>query len=274
MHNESLYKVSILLKTFLRDAYLSETVAACVDVLPEVTLIVVDDGDFPVKKLQAYDLLKTQGHTVLTVPFDSGFGYKSNVGAAACKTEYLLIGADDFDFRPPFVRAGIEKMAGLLDAEPGLAVACGDVAGGGHLGSYQFNLTDEGTRIIESKISLDDPQVAGGVLYHRCDLSRNYLLLRSSILGPNKVRWDDDVKIGGGEHGAFFLDVKRAGHKVAYIPDAIISEQSGKATDPRYGFYRGRARRPQRECFEHRGILEYITPGGGHDYDARNGVPR
>jgi hypothetical protein len=94
-------------------------------------------------------------------------------------------------------------------------------------------------------------------------------MVRSKALGfaKGQIHWDDDVKIGGGEHGAWFTDAMRAGFKTAFVPSATISEITGLPTDPRYGQYRGRARRPQRECFDHRGIREYWTGNGGCDYN-------
>jgi hypothetical protein len=38
------------------------------------------------------------------------------------------------------------------------------------------------------------------------------------------LHWDGEVKIGGGEHGALFIDAKRLGYGVAVVPEAIIYE--------------------------------------------------
>ena len=47
--------------------------------------------------------------------------------------------------------------------------------------------------------------------FYEVDLTVNFRLIRREVFG--KVRWDDDVKIGGGEHGKRFwmlnmLDLK------------------------------------------------------------------
>ncbi len=270
-------KISVLVKTFLRDDYLYETVNTLESNFPEVQMIIVDDGDSTPKKRALYDRLRAAGHQAHITQFDTGFGFKSNVGVRADKREYMLVGSDDFDFRQNFARPGLERMASFLDDEPGYAIAGGDVVGGGHTGFYEFYLHDYGSKIVEEPIHRDQPkQTIHGVVYHDCDLTRNYVLVRSNILGygPTQVHWDDDVKIGGGEHGAFFLDVQRAGHRVAFLPDSRIAEQTGKPMDVRYHTFRGRARRPQRECFAHRGILQYWTGNGGCDYDATKGVPQ
>lgn len=268
-----LNRVDVVIKTFLRDAYLYETIDTLLEQYPEVRMIIVDDSDNlnTSTKRHRYEQLKQDGHSVVTTHFDSGFGFKSNVGIRNSVRPYVLIGADDFNFRLPFVRPGLERMASFLDDEPDYSIAGGDVVGGGHTGHYEFYLHDFGTRVVEEPIRRDrTKQTNSGVIYLDCDLTRNYKLIRRSILGwgDKQVHWDDDVKIGGGEHGSFFLDVKRAGHRTAFLPDSQISEQTGKPTDVRYSSFRGRARRPQRECFEHRGILQYWTGNGGCDYDA------
>lgn len=244
-------------------------------------MIIIDDGDMNAKKDEIYRHLQGGGHIIAKCHFDAGFGYKSNVGIKACERPYLLIGSDDFNFHG--ARPGMERMSTFLDDCPEYSVAGGDVVGGGHTGRYEFFLVDEGSRVTEVPIPAPpqgERMTVHGCRYFDCDLTRNYCLIRREILGwgSNQVHWDDDVKIGGGEHGAFFTDVKRAGHRVAFLPDSQISEQAGRPTDRRYPAMRARARRPQRECFEHRGILEWkhTNPNGsvGWDYDARNGVPK
>lgn len=255
-----LEKVSILLKTFLRDQHLCDAINGVMTSMPEAQMIVVDDGeqDQFSPKQRMYERLRGLGHIVIVMPFDSGFGAKSNAGAAACERPYLLIGSDDFDFRPRSVREGIERLVSILEHAPEIAVASGRVNGY----PYEGWLRDRGDRIIEEYIKFDQPRQAGGVQYHLCNLTVNYSLIRRSILGPGKIEWDDDVKIGGGEHGAQFVKIKRAGHAVAWVPGVNICEQQGKPTDVRYQAFRGRARQPGRLAFQKLGIKEYVCFGG------------
>lgn len=259
-YQPDLASVSILIKTFLRDLHLEETVTAIIETMPEAELIVVDDGDAELskRKEKLYDALRWGGQRVIMLPFDSGFGYKSNRGVQEASRPYILIGSDDFDFRPPSVRQGIEQLVAVLDGAPDIAIASGRV----NDYPYEGWLRDHGDRIVEEYIDFKDPREANGVTYHLCNLTVNYSLIRRSIFGPEKIHWDDDVKIGGGEHGAFFVDVMRARHKVAYVPGVNITEQAQKPTDPRYGGFRGRASQPGRPCFTRRGIKEYVMFGG------------
>ena len=254
-----LTNVSILLKTFLRDRYLFETVRVIENEMPDAQMIIVDDGDFTAHKRSLYHRLRQNGHVCLETAFDTGFGFKSNLGAAACNRPYLLIGSDDFDFRG--VRPGIEKLVKVLDAD------VADIASGRVRNNpYEGWLIDNGLgEIRERYIAFEKPQTVDGVRYHKCELTVNFSLIRRSILGPDKIHWDNDVKIGGGEHGAFFVDVKRAGHRVVYVEGVNINEQPEQLTDPRYGAFRGRARQPERPCFSRRGIKQYYCFDGTAD---------
>lgn len=261
MYQPDLSKVSVMVKTFLRDQHLFEAIAGIRETMPDVRMIIVDDGDSSPRKSQMYSELRLRGHVAIEMPFDSGFGAKSNAAIEPSQERpYLLVGSDDFDFRPSFVRQGIERLVSVLDGAQ-VDIASGRVNGN----RYEGWLEDYGSRIVERYINLDNPQQANGVTYHRCDLTVNYSLIRSRILGvgDRQVHWDNDVKIGGGEHGAFFVDVKRAGRAVAYVPGVDIREQAGKPVDIRYPTFRGRAAAdPKRPCFARRGIREYVCFGG------------
>ncbi len=262
LYQPDLSKIAISIKTFLRDAQLEYAMAGILYTMPEAQIIVADDGEPSARKYALYESLRKQGHLVIELPFDSGFGRKSNEITAACHREYILIASDDFDFRPLSVRQGIEKLVAVLDGDSALAIASGRVNGN----RYEGYLRDYGDRIVEEYITLDRPQHVNGVTYHRCNLTVNYSLIRAGILGPEKIHWDGEVKIGGGEHGAFFVDVMRAGHGVAWVPGVDIREQETRTVDPRYAVFRGRARQPGRPCFARRGIKEYTCFGGSIEH--------
>jgi hypothetical protein len=251
-----LNRVSIGIKTFLRDGALFTAIAGIRETMPEVKMIIADCGEHTEEKEGVYIDLIREGHTVMCLPFDAGFGAMSNAIADALDRPYLLIGSDDFDFRPPSVRRGIERMAQVLD------IAAVDIVGGRVHGAYEFNLEDQGDVIIEHRINTNihpEPVFIG------CDLTVNYILMRAEVL--KKIRWDSDVRIGGGEHGAWFVDAKRAGFRVAYVPGVEISEQQD-VSSPQYMKYRARSGDPSRPCFDRRGIRKYVLGTGQVDYEA------
>jgi hypothetical protein len=248
-----LSKISILIRTFLRDAHLFASVNGILKTMPEAKVIIADDGRASEMKSGFYARLRRAGHAVIEMSFDAGFGAKSNAAIRALDRPYLLIGSDDFDFSPRSVREGIEELVRMLDLMPEISIASGRV----NNAPYEGILHDYGDRIVEERI----PKAPLGCV---ADLTVNYSLIRREILGfgERQVHWDDDVKIGGGEHGAFFVDVKRAGHRVIYVNGVNIDEIRGIPVSAEYMAFRARARRPERPCFAKRGIREYVLFDG------------
>lgn len=261
----SLEDVTVGVKTFLRPELLVYAVGGIQTTLYGSRIIVADDGKVDWTDQDFYDeLIRSGPHKVITLPFDSGFGMKSNAIADALETKYLLVGSDDFDFAPMSVRHGVEKLVRVLDSYPDFAVASGRV----NNRPYEFNLQDNGDVIIEHPVDVDKSSywedVRCQALCMKVDLTVNYSLIRREVF--EKVRWDDDVKIGGGEHGAFFVDVKRAGFNVMWVRDVNIDEQR-HLRNPEYMRYRNRARGPERPCFVRRGIKKYVLGTGQVDYE-------
>lgn len=252
-----LYQVAIGIKTFLRDAQLFETIQAIQETMPEVMMIVADCGEMTEEKDGVYADLERQGHKTVVLPFDAGFGAMSNAIVNELIRPYLLIGSDDFDFRPRYVRHGIEQLVEVLDLNDSKSIASGRV----NNRPYEFWLHEGGGTVIETPIDPVEPNAP--IWYCECDLTVNYSLIHHRVF--ESVCWDEDVKIGGGEHGAFFVDCKRAGFHTVYVPGVNIYEQTLPSSD-RYKKFRSRARSPERPCFDKRGITEYIMGNGVTDY--------
>lgn len=251
-------KVALGIKTFLRDEHLERAIHGALVTLPGIQLLIADDGRSTPHKTAIYENLKRMNHRVMTLPFDSGFGMKSNVIATLNTRPYLLIGSDDFDFTLEAAE-GIVKLQEVLDSCPEVHIASGRV----YNRPYEFYLEENNGVVTEIPVT---PSPGSTVPWHYdVDLTVNYSLIRDGVL--DEIRWDDDVKIGGGEHGAFFLDVKQAGFKVVYVPGVNINEQKFPSSQE-YRQFRARARSPERPCFERRGIKRYVLGDGRVDYNA------
>ncbi len=202
--NGPLKRVSVMIKTFLRDNYLYACLRGLERRLPECEIILVDDGLEHPNKITRYSELRARGHQTIWMPYDSGFGAKANCAIEHLNTEFVLIGSDDFDFNNPAVRKGVMLMQAVMDAEPELGVVSGRV--NGHPYEFCFDRSEPGT-VRELNQFHRSARLPCGVPYHFCDLTVNYSLIRKKVF-ESGVRWDGgEVKIGGGEHGAFFLDV-------------------------------------------------------------------
>lgn len=249
----ALSRVAVMVKTFLRDGYLIRTVEGLKKTMPEAKIVIVDDGYESRHKITMYANLRRDGHTCSWLPFDSGFGAKANEAVKHCDREYVLIASDDFAMGQEHIRADVTRMVETLDQVSTLDIVSGRV----NNNPYESTLTEAGDQVFERQGYTSEESCQAGA-YKRCDLTVNYCLIRRELL--DKIRWDEDVKIGGGEHGMFYLDVKRAGGKVAYLPGVNVNELPGNIpgwqhTD--YPNYRGRARTPGRPCALRRGVAKY-----------------
>jgi hypothetical protein len=225
--------------------------------LPDVKMVIVDDGEDMREKLMLQCRLRAKGHVYHWLPKDSGFGAKANAAIPFFDRPYVLIGSDDFNFDDHNVRRGIERMVAVLDHDPEVSVASGRVDNR----PYE-KLLEIGDDWAKERSGFRGSKRTKGIDYQFCDLTVNYCLVRREVF--DVVRWDDDVKIGGGEHGAWFIDLKRAGFKTALVSGVSVREfpanPSWRHRD--YLALRGRARDPQRPCYIRRGINHYITDGG------------
>jgi hypothetical protein len=254
-----LSRVAIGIRTFLRDDKIRRALAGIQTTMSEAKIIVADCGENTNRKEVMYQSLIKDGHTIIRLPYDAGFGAMTNTLIDALDRDFLLIASDDFDFAPSYVRQGIEKMQEVLDTTD-VDIAAGRVK---QHGAYEFSLEDRGDTVIEHRI---DTNVTPTPWYIDVDLSVNYCLFKRRVF--EKVRWEPDVKIQGGEHGAQFIKIKRAGFKVAFVPGAEIAEQEGEDS-LEYKKMRSRHTDPPRVCFDRIGVKRYVLGSGQVDYDAR-----
>jgi hypothetical protein len=253
----NLADVDILIKTFLRDGYLFKCLAGLEKNFPECRLVVVDDGFESNEKITLYSALRERGHACVWLPFDSGFGAKANEGLRQCERKYVLIGSDDFDFAPEDAREGVEKLRAVLEHDKTMAIASGRL----NARPYESCLS-VGDRSVREVAGHREVRQHGGIVYRVCDLTVNFSLIRRTAL--RQIFWDENVKIGGGEHGAFFLDAKRAGLGVCVVDGVLIREVpfTFSLMHPSYPHYRKRARDPGRACLKRRGIDHWILQNG------------
>jgi len=255
--------LSIGIKTFLRDNHLRQAIWGIERNFPGAQMIIIDDGHRSSAKESKYHGLRSQGHICEYMCFDSGFGAKSNKMVSFLERPMILIGSDDFIFD----ESAVESVTGMMLAiDHGWDVASGRV----NNRPYEFNFEvtpypgqpldrDFGYQVRERPVL--NPQTNPVP----CDLTVNFSVIRKEVF--QWVGWDNDVKIGGGEHGAFFWDCFRNNIRVGYVNGCNINENKEKASDE-YREARARAMNPARPCFERRQIKRYILGTGEVDYDA------
>lgn len=259
----SLSRVAIMVKTFLRDGYLMSCLNGLEKNFADAKIMVIDDGYESGEKITRSAELRRKGHVWTHMPFDAGFGSKANAAIMlAGNSEYMLVASDDFDFSDPAVRTGVEAMQKVLDAVPSLALVSGRVDSK----RYEF-IWEAGDKSLREIPNYHGSGEVDGTKYHLCDLTVNYSLIRTKVFQPQHggIRWDGgDVKIGGGEHSAFFIDLQRAYWSVAVVEGVNVNQlpRNWQWMHKSYPQMRARARTPGRPCLKKRGIDTYTLADG------------
>lgn len=255
----TLSRVTVLIKTFMRDGYLFQCLSGLEPNFLSAKFLIVDDGYERREKISRYADLRLWGHTCIWLPFDSGFGAKSNVLLKELDRDFVLIGSDDFNFSPA-ARKGVEDMLRVMNNRPDLGFVGGRVNGQQYEGFFHF----DGDTLTETPVTVAGNLEAAGVKYHEVDLAVNYGLVRKEVF--QTVHWCPEWKIGG-DHFMFFDALKRAGWKAAVVPSARIDTfpnvPQWKLTD--YDKMRGRAWEALPGFFKYRGIKKYVLFDGSYD---------
>lgn len=248
--------ISILITTFLRDGYLFDCVNSISKNLPECEIVVVDDGKRSTTKDIFYDKILQEKHTVAYMDFDSGLSAKRNRGVELATRKYVLLGCDDFDFSTIESRIGISLLSDILDKSDSISIASGHV--NNH--PYEGFLNLENGVLTETSLCSTDPfEMIDGYKVYPVDLSVNYFLARKEVLLDNP--WDARMKIGG-EHGDFFLQLKRKNIKTVLVPGVNVNTfvENKTKVDPTYSQYRGRARELGHKIYlEKNGITKFVS---------------
>lgn len=257
-------RVCVQMKCLLRDGLMYRSTAGVLANLPGARLVIVDDGLESREKITYYAKLRAAGHTCAWLPFDSGFGAKSNEAIKYYDRPYVLIASDDFDFTPK-AADGVRCMMAVLDGDPSIDIASGRVDDNPYEGDLIVRVREDGLKEISTpRPNYSKMRTIGDVEYLEVGLTVNYNLMRREVF--EKVRWDDEFKIGG-DHGLFYLNAQEQGLKTAWVKDVSISQLRPKAgdCDPRYGEFRGRARHSLPRLYKKYGWWSWTNMQGDID---------
>ena len=208
--------VTAIIKTFLRDEYLYRCISSLKASYPDIKVFVADDGRFSEEKDQK---LKELGVDLyLKLPFNSGITYGRNRLCDELKTDYFLLGDDDFIYDG---RANLEKMLTLMDIAD---VVGGAITANGQIQHYEgFFTRSDDDGLIYKVLDLNVHEYYKQIPYKPCELTFNFLMAKKSVI--DRARWDEFYKITY-EHSDFFLTMKEAGIRVIYTPACVVQHKS------------------------------------------------
>src|SRR5688572_11973908 len=146
-------RVTAIIKTFLRNDYLKRCVDSMLLQYPDIRIGIADDGypdpagksikeRIPEWKREWYAKLGEAGHFVISMPFDSGLCAGRNELVSMARTEFVLVGDDDFAYDQ---RARVERMVQFLDEHPEIDLIGGRIIQDGIPRDYQgfIDLSDK-----------------------------------------------------------------------------------------------------------------------------------
>lgn len=229
-------KCTAIIKTFLRDDYFYVCVDSLIENYPNINILTADSG-YDSEEKTAF--IKKHKLDYKKLPFDSGICVGRNVLVKKVKTEYTLVGDDDFKYDE---KAKVNEMITFLDEHPEIDLIGGRVFENGVLRNYQGFMHYTGRQVNYTPLNLEGEFLIdkkSKLRYLPCDLTFNFFVARTEAL--KKVLWPEEIKVRY-EHTAFFLDFKKAGYKVAFTPDAIVDHKpNGIRNSNEYMPYRNRA---------------------------------
>lgn len=208
-------RITAIIISFLRPEYTKECIRSLKKRYDKINILVAENGEYS-HDMDAF--VRIYGGEYMMMPFDSGVCYARNRLVEAAKTEYVLVGDDDFYYNQ---YAGVEKMLDFMDRHPEVPLIGGKIYEDGKLLDYQGDMVLHHDHI--EYIPLEDADCVtdwgAKIRYGRCDITFNYFLGRREII--ESVKWDENIKVAY-EHSDWFLSLKKAGiGKVAYTPDAV-----------------------------------------------------
>lgn len=268
-------RIDVLVKTFLRDGYLFNTIKGIEQNLPGARMIIVDDGLESKAKITLYSELQARGHVIVWCKFDSGYGHKSNRANEHYDREFVLRASDDWTFDAAAAE-GVKKLIAMMDADKHppvpmhirpIGIASGRVNNEPFEALVResiFEPTVPGLKDMVATLINTEDIVHKDAEFIICDMTVNYSLVRTEVM--KTMVWDETYKIGG-DHLDLYLHAKKLGFHTAWVRGVNINSQRGfvPGNNPLYGKYRGRARLALPHTFKRHGWASYTDIDGRVD---------
>lgn len=264
-HREyTLDDVTVLINNFVRPAYVKKCIESLKENYPEVHFI-VGNSDNPDPELEKFVL--ENGGTYITLPFDCGITSARNAMVRGVKTQFCIIGDDDFYYTP---EAHLEIMLEFMQMTD---VCGGRIIENGKIRDYQGFIDDLGDQLVYHRLLLDAWKNFHKLRYKDCDLTFNFFMAPTKVL--RRVKWDENIKVSY-EHSDWFLTAREAGLRVIFTPHCVVTHKPELDTPidiHRYSQYRNR-RCDRDYFFIKRGLKSCIDMNGYMDIYVKDSSAR
>jgi hypothetical protein len=207
---------------------------------------------------------------VMQLPFDSGYGAKSNAAAKVYERAFVLRASDDFDFTAEAAE-GVRRLLDILRSDKSVGIASGRLDNNPYECLLTHSTRPDGLKDMVATLHSGERLFTSNLTpYWYCDFTVNYSLVRTSLI--LKHRWDERFKIGG-DHLDLYLTAAQYGWRTAACSMANINSLNiPRGSHPTYGKYRRRARLALPWTFERHGWASWRNFNG--TLDTRESVAR
>lgn len=213
--------LTAIVVSFLRPQYTIDCIKSLRETYPKINIIVGEQ----VKDRGTYELeyaCKKYKVEYVKLPWDCGVGNSRNLLIQKVKTEFVLIGDDDFLYDK---NAKIDKMLKFMlntnfDLIGGRIIEDNVVKN--YQGTIEINDKFIRTRPINDNESFSDIELGSDLKYSQVDLTFNFFIIRKQT--ALKYPWDPNIKVAW-EHHHFFIILKKAECKIAYSPEPIVKHK-------------------------------------------------
>jgi len=242
---------------FLREPYLFKCLESLRTQYPDIKILVAENGK-PSKRTQKK--VESYGAVYVPIEFDAGICRARNTLVGLAGTDYVLIGDDDFFYNH---NAGVDKMLAFLERHPEYALIGGRIFENEKIRDYQgyfdFVTDENGEGLVYRKLEMND-WLKDEIQYKECDLVFNYFVARKKDI----IQWDNNIKVSY-EHSTFFIDLKRAGKKVVFAPDCIVTHKPKLDKEYNFGEYaKYRYRKLDKQRFFNRNNIVWARDMNGN----------
>jgi len=246
-----MYKIAILITTFLRDSLLYKTIQTIVDNYPEDCIVLIaDQGYADSEKDITLDYYKSQiSLEYFKIPFDSGLSYARNFlvqKASEMSIPYCLVSADSIQFNRIY---NFTPIIQFLELDEKRGIVGFDLENSKAKWEYCMEVTPKG---IQFNSPLNNNVQYLDIIYKKVDICRNIFLAKTKTL---LNLWDEELKLA--EHEMAFLEYKKRGYEVYWTDSYVFKRISGRNNEE-YETYRKRFGNYQKIMKQKLGITGWV----------------
>jgi len=251
--------LTAIIISFLRPGYTKACIKSLKETYPDIQFMVAENGEYD-RDMEQF--VKDHGGQYFDLPFDSGVCIARNFLVRQVKTDFILIGDDDFLYGS---EAKVDQMLDFIENNDQFDLIGGRIFEGHKIRNYQgnFEINEDHIKYNALDINKRMQRDKSGLQFKECDITFNFFVARTKLL--KEILWDENIKVRY-EHSDWFLAVKKANRKVVFSPDPIVIHKApgvnpGIGINVDYKYYRSRA--SDKEYFFEKHNIAYIQGFNG-----------